>query len=500
MLLLVATLWSVLLLAWLILHWGILPYIDDWRPAIEKHASAALGLPVSIGQIEVRSSGWVPALELREVVLSDRDGRQALRLPRVSAAVSPQSLLALRLRFAQLYIEGAQLLIRRDAAGRLHIGGLDMNTSAALDDSAAADWFFQQSEFVIRGGQLRWVDEMRRAPPLELRDAELVVRNSLRHHDLRLDATPPPGWGQRFSLRGRFTQPLLARAGDWQRWSGPAYAELPGADVAALRQHVALPFELNQGQGALRLWLELQAGQWRDTTLDAALTDVNLRLAPALQPLAFATLQGRFSAQRDASGIKLQAERFAFTTVQGQAWPASRISLAWQQRQSLAQSGLSAEPVTGGELGADRLDLALMAGIAERLPLPAPLRQALDELAPEGRVQDLKASWAGPLEQPRRYRVQAQLAGLTIASAPAASGHGVGRPGWRNADLVLDANETGGEARLQVKDGALDLPGVFEQPLVALDQFNSKLVWAIRPAPAGSGAPPQIELLVRDVQ
>lgn len=154
---LVLALWSLLLLAWLTLHWGILPHIDDWRPVIEQRASQALGLQVRIGRIQVRSPGWVPALELHDVVLADAQGREALRLPRVAAAVSPQSLLTLRLVFSQLYIEGAQLEVRRDPQGRLHVAGLDMAASASLGDAGGggADWFFQQREFVIRSGTLR---------------------------------------------------------------------------------------------------------------------------------------------------------------------------------------------------------------------------------------------------------------------------------------------------------------------------------------------------------
>ena len=84
---------GLLVLAWLTLQWGILPHIEDWRPEIERHASRAVGVPVRIGHISVRSSGWVPAVDLRDVVLSDRAGTEALRLPRVSAALSPRSLL-----------------------------------------------------------------------------------------------------------------------------------------------------------------------------------------------------------------------------------------------------------------------------------------------------------------------------------------------------------------------------------------------------------------------
>ena len=109
--------WSLLLIAWLTLYWGILPQVSQWRPQIEARTSATLGVPVLIGGIEVRSRGWVPTLELTNVVVHDALGREALRLPRVTAAVSARSLLALELRFEQLYVEGASLDVRQAEDG-----------------------------------------------------------------------------------------------------------------------------------------------------------------------------------------------------------------------------------------------------------------------------------------------------------------------------------------------------------------------------------------------
>ena len=53
--LLVVTVWSLCLLAWLILHWGILPRLDEWRPSIERLASRALGqtLTIASGTVEI---------------------------------------------------------------------------------------------------------------------------------------------------------------------------------------------------------------------------------------------------------------------------------------------------------------------------------------------------------------------------------------------------------------------------------------------------------------
>src|SRR6185295_2857449 len=189
------------------------------------------------------------------------------------------------------------------------------------DGSAIADWFFNQGEFVIRGGALRWTDEQRHAAPLALRDLQLVVRNGLRTHSFRLDATPPPEWGERFSASGRFSQPLLAHSGDWRRWSGQGHLSLPRADVRELRQHVTLPFELSEGDGALRGWFELKDGQPQAATVDVALRAVSMRLANNVEPLKVEEVEGRLVALRTKDGFSVEAQHFSFLTGDNIRWP-----------------------------------------------------------------------------------------------------------------------------------------------------------------------------------
>jgi uncharacterized protein (TIGR02099 family) len=479
---LVIAAWSLLLIAWLVLYWAILPNVGQWKPQIEQRASRALGMPVRVGEIQVRSSGWVPAFELRDVVLLDGEQREALRLPRVQAALSARSLLAFEPRFEQLLVDDADLEIRRDALGRLHVAGIALGGEQG-DDGTAADWFFAQHEFVVRGGRLRWVDETRLAPPLALTDVSLVVRNGLRRHELRLDATPPVAWGQRFVVQGRFTQPLLARRGDWRRWQGSLYAELPHADVAELRRHAELPFEWREGQGALRLWADIDSARLRGATADIALRGIELRLASTVEPLRIAQAQGRLAGRWDDAGWGLSTDNFAFTTADGQVWPAGKLSLALRQRAD--------QPAEGGELLADRIDLALMAQVAARVPLGDTVQELLARLAPQGQVQQLVARWDGALDAPQRYQVKARLDGLTIS--PGVADAGPGRPGWRNARIDLDASEQGGTAQLAIERGSLSFPGVFEQPEVPLDRLAAQLVWRIG-APAAHGRPITLEV------
>lgn len=488
----VVALWSILLVLWLTFHWGILPHIAQWRGTLETRASAALGVAVRIGDIEVRSSSWVPTVELRDVSLLDTQMRPALVLPRVVAALSAKSLLAWDLRFQQLHIEGARLDVRRDARGRVFVAGFDIDNGAAetRDDGAAVRWFLKQPEVVIRGGSLRWTDEQRGAPPLVLGDVQLVLRNALNRHALQLDATPPPEWGERFTLRGRFTQPLI-KGDDFKRWSGTVHADLPRADVRELQRYVSLPFSMTEGDGALRAWVELNKGTATSATVDLALRAVSLQLAAGLQPLVLAQVEGRLTGRRDAEGASVEARQLAFHTGDGLRWPRGDLTLAWRQRPG--------GPATGGEFSAQQLDIGVMARVAASLPLGDAARRLLAETRPEGIVKDLALSFVGPLDAPASYRVAGQVDGLALVARASAQEQGIGRPGLENAQVVFNATERGGEARLQMAGGRLAFPGVFDEPEIPFDQLDAALQWRIEPAAQAGGAP-KLSLQVKDAR
>jgi len=491
----IAALASLLLLASLILHWGILNHIERWRGQIEHGASQALGVVVRIGHIEVRPQRWLPSVELRDVVLLDARGNQALRLPRASASLAASSLLAFELRFDQLVLDGIDLEVRRDAAGRIKVAGIDVGgEGAGAKPGGFSAWFFDQHEVVVRGGSLSFVDETRDAPALALGNVDLAYRHGLRDHTLRLEATPPARWGERFSAEARFTRPLLAASGDWSRWSGTASVELPRADLRELPRHLDLPFELIEGEGGVRAALRIEEGAPRELTLDLALRAVSLRLARDLQPLSLEQVEGRLSAERDDAGVRLAAEHFGFVTREGLRWPRSNAQLAWQQRQHAA----TAQAVTGGTFSAGQLDLALLSAIAGRLPLGDAMHRLLASFDAAGKVSGLAAEWSGPLDAPASYRVEAKVAGLSLAARPTKTSGAIGRPGIARADVDFKLTESGGDARITLAKGAIDLPGVFEEALLPLERLSARVSWSVVGAKR-AGAPPRIEVQARDV-
>lgn len=472
--------WLALGLAWGVLHGWIVPRIDEFRPALEARASQELGVPVRIGKISARTSGLIPSFELQDVTLQGSDGQTALRLSRVLVALSPASLL--RFGFEQIYIDQPDLDVRRTSDGRILVAGLDLSRRTG-GGTGALDWFFEQSEFVIHDGTLRWTDDERGAPPLALQAVDVVVRNGARSHQIRIDATPPPDWGQRFTLMARLQQPLLStHAGQWQQWQGQAYADFAqGVDLTALGRYVDLPqANLTQAAGALRAWADVSQGVVNSVTVDLALPEFAATLAPGLDPLVLRSVQGRLALRRLAGGFEFTTRALQFATPDGLQWPASNLRVAYR-------AGAGAKKPAQGEIAADRLDLAVLGRIASRIPLGQAAHKALAAYAPSGRVQQLQASWRGALDAPAAYSAKGRVTGLEIAAAPAAQGGRasspphptLGRPGVRGASVDFDLTQAGGQAKLAIADGSLTLPGLFEDATLPLNSLSANLRWQL---------------------
>ena len=479
---LVLAAWFIFGLSWAALQWVIVPRIGEFRPQLEAQATQVLGVPVHIGAITAHSSGMIPSFELTNVELFDAQGRAALRLPRVLAALSPRSLW--HLGFEQLYVDRPELNIRRARDGKIYVAGLDFskNGNAGTD---LADWFFSQIEFAIHAGTIDWTDELRSAPPLALKQVELVVRNKARQHELRVDATPPALWGERFSLRGQLRQPLLSsHNGRWQDWEGQLYAAFPQVDLSQLRRYVDADIELRQGSGALTTWVDVSRGQVQAVVADVALAQVSVKLGADLEALELQSVRGRLGGRTLAAGFEFSTQELAFDTRDGLHWPGGNISVQYL--------GAEGKIAARGEIKADQLDLAALSQIVDRLPIDPASRTALLAYAPKGLVQRIQASWQGPMGAFSQYAVKGLVTEFELAAqnvmpvahiiantgAPKAS-MPTHSPGVRGASIEFDFNQSSGKASISMANGALELPGIFDEAVVAVAQLSTDVKWQI---------------------
>ena len=469
----VAALLLAAVTGWAVLHWFIVPRIDDFRPRLTAWASQALGAPVTIGALTVQSNALLPAIAVQDVRVLGPEGQAALHVPHALVVFSVASLL--RGGLEQLVIDAPEITLRRTAQGRLLIGGIDVSGDKAAD-TGAVDWVFSQEEIAVRGARVHWLDDVHPERAAALwQQVDAVLRNGLRRHQLRLDATPDGAWGERFTLIGRFRQPLLdLHAGRWQSWDGQLYASVPRVEAAPWAQLLDASERWGvsavDGRAALRVWAEIRHGVPVEATADVALGDATATLAPGLPPLALAQLRTRLVWRALDGGFQLSTQGLQFTEVGGRAWPGGNFQVSHR--------------ASGGALRGDRLDLAALSRMATRLPLPADVRQRAEQLDAAGLVEHVDASWSGPLTAPTGWRVQAAATGLRVAAqARAAEPNGhvpAGVPGLEGVALQLEAGPSGGRASVTLREGALEFPGVFEEPRIPLAQLSAKLQWRVQ--------------------
>ena len=469
---LVVLAWVAVLIAWSALHVFIVPRIADYREVLQQQASRAMGVRLEIGGIQAQGGWWVPWFEVNDVRLFDREGREALRLPRVLAAVSPLSLV--RGKFEQLDIEQPELEIRRDVNGHVWVAGLD---TQAGGDGGGADWFFSQPEFLVRGGVVHWRDESRAsntqsaAPVLTLQDVDIAIQNRWFRHEMRADVTPPEALGRRISTRGKFYQQPWQRAGDIAQWSGEAFADLPYVNLATLRQWVPMDkgLSLQEGRGAVRLWADVQQGQPVGVTADVALDAVDARLGADLQPLSLRRVHGRVGAKWQDGDVEISSQDLVFDTQEGEHWPGGVVRVGWR-----------GDAFESGSLNADRLDLDALTQISQRLPLSQAWRAMLSRVQPQGQVNQLKASWQKNADGSFSYSAHGQVRQLSVQRDTLADSPLANVPGIQGAQLDFDLTQKSGKARVSFRKGSLTLPMGLDEPTLAFDEAAAQLAWQIK--------------------
>ena len=480
----------VLAVAWGLLLFQILPRAADWRDDLAQQATQALGVPVRVGALEGRREGLWPVLVLRQVQLLSGDGRPELTLPEVHvrlslSTLSPWAWLDGRLRLGELVLVAPDLSIRRDRDGVMHIAGWRLDPAApaaqGAGDTSAADWVLTQARIRIERGRIQWHDQRLNAPPLSLTDVTLDVRNRLgmvgRQHDWVVQATPPADVGERFELRADVHHSWWSRPSDWRAWSGDVTGQWPRVDVRRWQEHVRLPVEVMSGAGRVGGSLSLEAGRLAQAALDVDVRDVRIRWQPGLPTMVLRQLQGHWRAQQAPDRTTVGWDDLQMTLEDGQRWPTGSAELSWRHEPLAAGQAWPVWAQTlGGDARASALDLHMLASLADRLPLPAEWREALRAFEPAGVLRNLALSWQGPPGAPGHYTLSGQAQGLRLQPA----GPGGQRPGLGGADVQFSLDERQGKAQVQVQQGWLAFPGVFEEPKIPVDRLQAQVAWQQR--------------------
>ena len=433
----------------------LLPQVDRFREPIAAAVGSAIGQPVALGRVTAGWSGWRPWVTVRDLRVLDERGSPALRLGQATAVLGWNSLSSRELAFHTLSLEGLDLQVRRDRAGLLRVGGV--RTPLDGEDGRFADWLRSQERIALTSARVTWVDELRGAPPLRLEDVSFDAHRVGAGHGFRLRARPAAEVGEPLELEGEL------REQPGTRYGGRLHLRAGRLDLGAARRWVDLPVRFESGSGALEAWAQVGGGALQEATLDLRLTDVVLSLADDDPSLAMPGLQGRLVWRALPDGFELSARRLSLQLGDGSALPAADATLRRRH------GGAGAPPRL--ELRAQRLDLAPLAYVLERLPMAPELREALAAHHPRGEFTDLSLWVERRVTGPLRFGLDTRLAGVALSAVDP-------WPGVRGLSGRLTAGPEG--ARLELGGGAvLLLPDVAEP--VALDGGEAAVAWTTGP-------------------
>ena len=451
----------------LALRYWLLPGVEQYRGDIVAAISRSIGLQVKIGALATDWQGLRPRLSISDVRIYDRDGREALVLPAVENVVAWRSLAARELRLHSFLIDGPKLTVRRDAGGEIYVAGIRISGEG---DGRLSDWILSQGRIIIRGAEIEWLDESRKAPPLKLSALNLRLENDGDEHLVGLSARPPRELGPGMEVRASLEGGSVKRP---SQWNGRVYAEFGYVDLAGWRAWVDYPLDVRRGEGALRLWATLSGGRITQGTADVALTNVSARLAKDLPVLEVSTVVGRVYARETPRGYDFGVRNLALASPGSPAMSATSFRATWEPGAVGAGAAQAAAANTlkqRGSVSANLIELAPLAQVAEYMPFPADLRKLLAELAPQGNLLDVKFDWTGELPDQAVFTAKTRFAGLTLNAWRSI-------PGFAGLSGSVEATEKKGTVVLASRKSELDLPRVFPQPRIALDSLSGELGW-----------------------
>jgi uncharacterized protein (TIGR02099 family) len=489
---LMVVVWLVLVLVWLGFHFVIVPRISELRPWLQQQASDALGRPVHIEALSAQSRGLTPLITLLGVVVMDDVGQEALRLPKVQVAFSPQSLLTLGLE--QVVLDQPELHLRRNPDGTLLVAGIPVRLDRPSTHDAWAEWLFAQPEWAVRGGVVHWIDAMQDLPMLTLRNVQLVQRNRGLTHSFLLEADPPTPWGRRWSARAEFKEPLLGlNTAHWRNWRGQVFVDLPELHLAAAAEYVVVEdLQVLQGHGSTRAWIDVDDGKVQAVTSDVAWRNVRVQWQSELEPLALQYINGRWGMAQRSAGVDYFTQSLQFETADGLRWPGGNVQLKTLRANRLRSAG--------GVLEADALDIAAIRQIAQRLPLGESLHALLQQWVVQGQLSRLQAEWQGSLEKLLSYRLQGQAKALSITRQTGAESAPTSQTTQtQGLDIDFDVTQNSGNLSLSMQQGRLDSLGWLQPSVVDVDQLQMRVDWE-RNARGWDVQVPQLEFSNPDVQ
>jgi uncharacterized protein (TIGR02099 family) len=431
----------------------LVPLVAEYRAEVEAKAQAAVEMPLHIGSLEGRWSGFAPILMAHDVMVGE--GNSALRLDQVE--VVPDiwaSLMAREVRIAHLEVSGLQLSVKEDQDGHWALQGLPVQDDQPLDPQQLLTRMQRVKRVSLLDSQVT-LQPFDQAPlTLTYVGLSLHTGNTRQRLDARL--TLPDGQPLALSLRSRI------RASAWKEGEVEAYLSLPQSDWAKwIPARLTQQWKLTQFKAGGEFWLN-----WAKGTVQSAVVRLNSAQVKGSyadrKPVHIENLALTAYLQRSDSGLKVLFDSLAMNIG----------DTRWESHLQLQQSLATDKDLETWKLQADRLDLTPITPLLNALaPLPEGFAKTIEHLKATGVLRNVLVDFRPQDTTDKKVSFAANLERIGFDAY-------FGAPAARNVSGSISGDLGQGELRMDSKDFSLHLYPIFAKPWQYI-QANARLTWKL---------------------
>ncbi|MBE8589687.1 TIGR02099 family protein [Pseudomonas sp. MAFF 301449] len=429
------------------------PLVAEYRAEVEAKAQAAVGMPLHIGSLEGRWSGFAPVLLAHDVMVGE--GSSALRLDQVEVVPAIwDSLMAREVRLSHLQVSGLQLSAKEDKDGHWALQGLPVQDDQPLDPQQ----LLKRMQMVKRVSLL---DSQVTLQPFDQAPVTLTYVGLSLHTGTtrqRLDArlTLPDGQPLALSLRSRI------RASQWKDAEIQAYLSLPQSDWAKwIPAKLTQQWTLSQFKAGGEFWLNWSKGTVQSAVVRLNSPQVKGRYAER-KPVHIENFALTAYLQRSDTGLKILFDSLAMNLGETR----------WESRLQLQQTLATDKAQEVWKLQADRLDLTPITPLLNALaPLPEGFAKTIEHLKATGLLRNVLVDFRPQDSTDQKVSFAANLERVGFDAY-------FGAPAARNVSGSISGDLGGGELRMDSKDFSLHLDPIFAKPWQYL-QANARLTWKL---------------------
>lgn len=475
----------------LLVRFVLWPQASTARVWLEQRGSALLSAQVTIETLTTGWQGWHPSFRASGVRVVDKQQRLLLSADTVDGTLSWRSVTHMEPRFARFDAVHADVLLHRDARGAISVAGMPVAAgSTGNDDHRFFEWLLAQGHVDIRDGKVRWLDEQRGLPLLEVGDIQLNSSRSGARHTVRLEARSAALSPQPLVLTGSFRHAYLHETGDWRNWRGQASWNIGHLQLPALQRYTALVEQVTAGTLSTDGTIDFANGHIQRSQARLRALDLNVRLQGAAEPLRLSSAQALLLHRFDDGDDELTIDTLLWEPAGAQAQAAAGAWREGMRKVVVRWARHDDDTLRRFALKAPTLDLDALRALATALPVDGDIVRELRVLQPSGRLDNLDLRWSnegtGLLQRQRRevrYHVQGTLRGVAVRERPAepaitADGHArIGVPGFSGLSGSFSFDQRGGNARFAGSNATLIFPGLFEDPRLSFDELAGQFSW-----------------------